>query len=244
MSHHAGESLQDGGIRRRLAAWSVHLLTSLGAVLAVLALEAAVRRDWREFFMVLAASCLIDAVDGTLARWLRVKDLVPEIDGALLDNLVDFLNYALVPAFFLLRGGILPPGSEGWAAGTVMMASCYQFSQTNAKTPDHFFRGFPSYWNIVILYLLVSGFTPETNLQVVLGLGVMVFVPVKYIYPSRTQELQDLTLLLTSIWGLMIGVIIWTLPTPSPWLVGLSWFYVVYYVAASLWLNLRENPPA
>lgn len=240
MSIHGSQSLRNEVPSRRLLAWGVHLFTSLGAVLAVLALDAVSRQSWQELFLYMAAACVIDASDGTLARWLRVKEVVPQIDGALLDNLVDFLNYAAVPAFFLFRCHLLPEGTEGVAAATVMMTSCYQFSQANAKTADHYFQGFPSYWNVVAFYLLVSGFSPELNLRIILALGVLVFVPVKYIYPSRTRELQDTTLTLTGIWGLMVAVIIYQLPDPSTWLVHVSWFYVVYYVVASLWLNGRR----
>jgi phosphatidylcholine synthase len=34
-----------------------------------------------------------------------------------------------------------------------MPASAYGFCQLDAKTGDHFFLGFPSYWNILAFYL-------------------------------------------------------------------------------------------
>jgi phosphatidylcholine synthase len=241
MSGDGGQTIERPGLPRLSLAWGVHLLTSLGAVLAVLALDAISRQSWRECFLLLGGACLIDAADGSLARWLRVKEVVPGVDGALLDNLVDFLNFAAVPAYFLLRCELLPKGTEGLAAATVMLTSCYQFSQVGAKTEDHYFLGFPSYWNIVAFYLLVSGFFPATNLRIVLGLGGLVFVPLKYIYPSRTREWQRRTLALTGLWALMVAGMIFQLPEPSPWLVKLSWVYIAYYLGASLWLNRRSS---
>lgn len=222
----------------RAMAWGVHVFTAFGAVLGMLALDAVARGAWRESLGLMAVTCLIDGVDGTMARWFRVKEVVPEIDGALLDNIVDYLNYALVPAYFLFRAHLLPGKTEALAAGVILMTSCYQFSQADAKTDDHYFKGFPCYWNIAVLYLLVGKLPPQWNLGVILACGVLVFVPIKYIYPSRTRRLQDVTLTLTTFWAAMMVAIVMQVPDPPSWLVRASFVYVVYYVVASLYLNL------
>lgn len=218
-------------------AWGVHLLTASGAILGLLALDAVSRQSWREAIFLMVTTCFIDGVDGTLARWFEVKRRIPHVDGALLDNIVDFLNYSLVPAYFFFHADLMPPGWKVAASAVILLTSCYQFCQADAKTEDHFFKGFPSLWNVAVFYLMFSGLDPRANLAVILFLGLLVFVPLKYIYPSRTTRWQDLTLTLTAIWTVMIFAIVAQLPEPPLWLVRASWFYVVYYVAASWYMS-------
>ena len=77
--------------------------------------------------------------------------MVP-LDGALLDNIADYLTYVFLPAALVAFG--LLPGPWRWAAMAPVLASGYQFRQERAKT-DESFVGLPSYWNLVLLYLLV-----------------------------------------------------------------------------------------
>ena len=71
----------------------------------------------------------------------------------------------------------------------------------------------------------------------------LVFVPIGYIYPSRTSRWQGPTVVLGALWGLEMAVIIWQLPEPSRWLVRISFVYPVYYFAVSLLLH-RARPKA
>ena len=89
-----------------------------------------------------------------MARALDVPGLLPRFDGRRLDDMVDFLNYVIVPAVFLVATGLLPHWA--WAAAPVL-ASAYGFSHVQAKTEDDFFLGFPSYWNIVAIYAWLLG---------------------------------------------------------------------------------------
>src|SRR5260221_12109011 len=119
----------------------------------------------------MGAAILIDAVDGMFARMVRIKEAVPEVDGALLDNIVDFFTYTLVPCFFLLVTNLLP---EYWRLLCVMFitfSSAYQFTQVDAKTRDHFFKGFPSYWNIVVFYLFFCQMSSTFNMVVLMSLA-------------------------------------------------------------------------
>src|SRR5205085_12097270 len=136
-------------------------------------------------------------------------------DGALLDNIVYFFTYTLVPCFFLLFTNVLP---EHWRIVCVMaitFSSAYQFTQVDAKTSDHFFKGFPSYWNIAVFYLFFWQMTPITNMSILLALAVLSFVPIKYVYPSRLDYLTHHTglrlsmLLATILWGLTIAGLLW-----------------------------------
>ena len=127
---------------------------------------------------------VIDAVDGTLARSVRVTEHVPEIDGRRLDDIVDYLTYVIVPVFFLWAGGFwLHPG---WLVAPVL-ASAIGFARVDAKTADNFFLGFPSYWNILAIYLWLFDVGPVFSTLWIAGLSIAVFVPLKYLYPSKLE---------------------------------------------------------
>jgi len=116
------------------------------------------------------------------------------------------------------------------------------FVAPDAKTTDQFFTGFPSYWNIVVLYLLLFGTSPAVNAVVLLVLSGLVFVRIGYVYPSRTPTLRPLTLVLGTAWGVMIGAIIVLWPSPPRWLAIASLGFPVYYFVLSLVLHFRRGP--
>lgn len=221
--------------------WLVHLLTASGAVLAFLSVTDAVAGDYRRAFAWLALSTAIDSVDGALARAVRVKERLPGVDGARLDDIVDYLTFVFAPAVIVARADLLPAGWGLPVASAMLVASGYGFSQTNAKTSDCFFTGFPSYWNIVVLYLFVLGLPPLANAALLLGLAVLVFVPIGYVYPSRTPALRTLTLLLATTWALLVMVMIWRLPQPPRWLVLATLVFPAYYFGLSLVLQARRG---
>jgi len=130
-------------------ALGVHGLTASGAVVGVAALLAIGAQDFSLAALLMLVALFIDSVDGTLARAARVKEVLPRFDGRRLDDMVDYLNYVIVPCVFLVAGGLLP---HWWAAAPPIPASAYGFSQVDAKTEDDFFLGFPSYWNVIAIY--------------------------------------------------------------------------------------------
>lgn len=221
----------------RALAWMVHAITASGAVMSLLAIAAAADGRWRVALTWMIAAMAVDAVDGTLARLLRVRDHTPELDGTLLDNIVDYLGYAVVPAWILMRAGLVPAGAEFLAAAAVLMSSAYQFSQVEAKTSDHFFKGFPSYWNIAVFYMFFVPAPPEANLLAVMALAMAVFVPLKWAYPSRMRRLRRLTVALTAAWGLTLLLMLRSYPATPLWLTSASLAYVLYYAGVSLWLS-------
>ncbi len=225
----------------RAAAWAVHLFTAAGAVLGLLALVAAIEGQFREAFLWLIGATIIDATDGTLARLARVAERAPQIDGARLDDIVDYLTYVFVPAVLMLRAGLFPDGGGLAIAAAMLLASAFGFSRTDAKTDDHFFTGFPSYWNIVAFYLYAGGLPSWANTGIVLGLAALVFVRVGYLYPSKTPALRRTTIGLGVAWALLCGWLVWQIPdVPRAWL-GVSLLYPAYYVTVSLWLHARRR---
>lgn len=222
--------------RGQLLAWGVHLFTASGAVWGMLALLAIMQADWVLALSWMGIATFVDAADGTLARRFRVKEVLPGFDGALLDNMVDYFTYVIVPALFLYQANLLPENLAIIGASLIILTSAYQFAQADAKTEDHYFKGFPSYWNIVAFYLLVLKLSSWANFALILFFSIMVFVPIKYVYHSRTVHFRKLTLVLSLIWGVMVVAIVILYPQTPTWLVWGSLIYVIYYVGVSLYL--------
>jgi phosphatidylcholine synthase len=231
----------------RAAAGLIHGYTATGVVLALLMVHLSYEGHVRAVLWLFLAAMVVDGTDGFLARHFKVKTVMPGFDGALLDNIVDFITYAFAPMVLLWANGYLPSGALGGVCAAVpVLASCYQFCRSDAKTEDHFFLGFPSYWNIVAFYAVVLGFGPTTT-AVVLGVfAVLVFVPIKYLYPSRTATLFRLNMTLSALWLAAYAVITAQLFDPNPVLVAASFVYPAYYTAVSLWLTVssRTRTPA
>ncbi len=226
----------------RLAAAAVHAYTAVGSVLALLMVHLAYAGEVSVVLWLFLVAMVIDGTDGFLARRFRVKEVLPGFDGALLDNIVDYITYAFAPMLLLWSAGYLPDGWLGGAVAAVpVLASCFQFCRTDAKTEDHFFLGFPSYWNVAAFYLIVLDAGTAVTTTLLLVLAVLVFVPVRYVYPSRTAVAWPLTMALTGAWLVLYAVILLQHPQPSPWLVALSAVYILYYVALSLHLTLAQR---
>ena len=224
-----------------LRAWCVHLYSALGAVVALIAILAIENGNFAQAFWLMALAVVIDATDGTLARLARVKELITWFDGDRLEDIIDYLNYVLVPCLLLLRAGLLPSQDALWVASLPLVASAYGFCQKEAKTADHYFLGFPSYWNIIVFYLYVLKTPPWVNAFVIIFLSIMVFVPVRYIYPSRSPHFRVPTNILGSLWGVALFVMIYRLPDPPRALVFASLAFPAYYTCLSLWLVLRRS---
>lgn len=223
---------------RKTLAMGVHFFTAAGAIWGLLAIYAIFRQEWRLAILWMILAIFVDGFDGMLARWTDVKKYAPNIDGALMDNILDYLNYVLVPVIFLLEARLLPEALAWPAAFAILLASAYQFTQVDAKTDEtneYFFKGFPCYWNVMVLYMLVMQMNPWLNLAFVVFFSILVFVPVKWVYPSRNTRLRSLTLALSYLYGI-IGI--WGVmqyPDVPRWVVWASFVYVGYYVVLSLW---------
>src|SRR5918995_4910260 len=197
------------------SAWLVHAYTATGALLAFLAMQAATARNFRAAFLWLFAAVLIDSTDGFLARAARVHERLPDFSGQKLDDIVDYLTFVFVPAVIVWQAGVVTGGWTIPVIAAMLLSSLFGFVSPDAKTDDHFFTGFPSYWNIVVLYLIVLGLSPVVNAVILLTLSALVFVRIGYVYPTRTTTARTLTLALGLLWGVMMLVLILQLPAPQ-----------------------------
>src|ERR687896_1692268 len=245
-------SVEDADLENPVPPWfrtkavAVHLYTASGAVLALMILVAAFQGEAVKALWLMLAALLIDSTDGLLARHFRVSEALPFFDGALLDNIVDYMTYVFAPMVLLWSGGYLPEGNAGvFFAALPLLASSYQFCRVDAKTDDHFFLGFPSYFNVVAFYAIVFEPGAGTLAAVLVACSLLVFVPIRYVYPTRTLAFRRLSLTLTALWLISYAAILLEMPEPDPLLLGFSILYLFYYFGLSLYLTgkLPETKP-
>ena len=244
---------------RKVLAYMVHLFTASGAVLAVFSLYFAARHNWYSAYLLLVIAVIVDSVDGLLARFIQVQAVLPEIDGSLLDNIIDFLVWSIVTVFIAWEAGLLPPVYDFFIVSLICIASAYQFCRTDAKsksrktpaqpdhnpdarqtkTEDYFFRGFPSAWILLVYCLLFSRTSQIFNAVILTICAVLSFVPIKCIYPTRTIMWKKTNMIVTGLW---LAALLATLLDKSPlpvWFVVFSAFYAAYYVVGSLRLTWK-----
>lgn len=224
-------------ITQKIIALTVHTFTTLGAVLAFWSLVLIVRGELQNSLYVMALAVIVDSLDGTLARLADVTIHAPFIDGSLMDNISDYLNWVFIPlfwAFTFLDLSIM-------VIFFVLITSLFGFSNTSAKTEDHFFLGFPSYWNFVVFYLYLIDASAWVNSAVMILLALMILVPIKFIYPSRTKLFRKSTIILSVPYAAIVFYMLIYLHDTPPWLILASFYYPVYYVAVSVIADRRNK---
>jgi phosphatidylcholine synthase len=224
-----------------LTAWIVHLYTASGALFAFLALNRIFYDRYQDAFFWLFLAVFVDATDGLLARRTDVASRLPRINGEKLDDIVDYLTYVFVPAFFVWHALLVPDRWSTPLVAAMLLSSAYGFSRNDAKTADGFFTGFPSYWNIVVFYLYVAGWSPEVNAAILATLVVMVFVPVRYVDPSRTVAWRAPTIGLGTIWALLMFAMLQQSPDVSQPVLWASFVFPLYYFTLSIALDVTRR---
>ncbi len=191
-------------------AYSVHLFTATGAVFSMLAMLAAVEKQWDLMFLWLVVAFIVDGIDGPLARRYHVKAKAPIIDGVLLDLIIDYLTYVFIPAFALFNSDLLP-GWTGWIAIIVItFASVLYFADTRMKTADYSFSGFPACWNMFAVVMFATRPDFWVILTLVVVLAVTMFFSVKFVHPVRTKRWRMVTLPVAVVWTVLAGWAAWT----------------------------------
>ena len=187
----------------RLAAFSVHVFTALGAGVALIALLEAVREHWAAMFAWLGLALVIDGVDGPMARRLDVIRVQPDWSGEVLDLVVDFVTYVFVPAYAIAASGLLLPFTSQVLGAGIVVTSALYFADRRMKTADNHFRGFPALWNAAAFYLFLLHPSPLLASFGVASLIVLTFVPFHVIHPVRVARLRGLNLVLMAIWAVL-----------------------------------------
>ncbi|MCP4209031.1 MAG: phosphatidylcholine synthase [Shimia sp.] len=201
----------------RALALSVHFFTATGAVFAMLAMLAAVDGKWSLMFLWLVVAFIVDGIDGPLARHYHVKQNAPEFDGVLLDLIIDYLTYVFIPAYALFKSGLMD-GWTGWFAIIIItFASALYFADTRMKTKDNSFSGFPGCWNMVVIVIFAVEPNFWVSLALVTVLAITMFLPIKFVHPTRTERWRLVTFPMALAWTFFAGWAAWVDFHPESW---------------------------
>ena len=185
-----------------LIAFSVHIFTASGAFWAFMALVAAAENQFNVMWFWLGIALLVDGVDGPLARYFKVKELLPEWSGEMLDSIIDYVTFVLIPAFALYQTGFM---EEGWSfvcAALIVCTSAIYYADTRMKSRDNFFIGFPVCWNMVVFTLFVIEPGWYIAAGVVVISAILTFMPMLFVHPVRVKTGRLTTLLVFALWAL------------------------------------------
>lgn len=221
------------GSLRIAAAFSVHLFTASGAALALLALFAAVAGQWTLMFVWLGLALFVDGIDGTLARLMNVKALLPRWSGDAIDLVVDILTYVFIPAYAVVAAGLVPGGWIGMALGMLIaVTGVLYFGDQRMKSGDNYFMGFPAVWNLVAFYLFVLAPPPWLAAVMVIALCVLTFVPIPFVHPFRVKRFRIANIVMLAAWGVLAAITLAYDLDPGPWVAAALCVLALYFIAA------------
>lgn len=221
----------------KIPAYGVHGLTAVGAALGLWSIILTYDGFYQHAMWVLALSVFIDSIDGTLARAFNIQKEAPQIDGALMDNIIDFVTWTVAPLFWAYATLEIPV----WILLICAFTSIFGFSNIRAKTSDQFFLGFPSYWNIVVFYLFLLDLPLWYCSATLLLFAIATLLPVKFVYPTKTAHFKSLTIVLGSLFFLELLLLLYLYDESPQYLIYSSFLFPVYYFGLSFYLNLKKN---
>lgn len=222
---------------KKLAALGVHLFTASGLLTGFLTLLAIQAGHWREAAFWMVCSQVIDGVDGTLARLARVQEVLPRFDGKMIDYVVDFFTYAILPAYFFYESGLAENAFQQWAGvSVILLVSALYYGRDGMVSDDFHFVGFPVMWNVVILYqVYVFDWPGWAHLFLIVLLGILHFAPLHFAYPSRATRYRGLIWAATLGMTISMALIIFQYPVRQPWLNGAAMAAAaVFFLLAAL----------
>ena len=217
-------------------AWSVQAFTASGAVVGFLAIVAISAHEWQKAMLWLLLALIIDGIDGTFARLFRVKKVLPNFDGKAMDYVIDFANYAIIPTYFFYEAAIV---DETWRMPCVvvmLIISAFYYGTPGMVSDDFHFIGFPVLWNLVVHYLFfVFSFTSMVNVGLIMFFAILHFVPIKYLYPSRTSKMMVLNVINTVLCMVSNAAVIWLYPEVNVWWAAASIITILYFIVVGLY---------
>ena len=195
--------------------------------MAILAINA---KNWSAAMAWLFAALVIDGIDGTFARLFNVKKILPKIDGKTIDYVIDFANYAIIPAYFFYRAELVFPAWNLPLTFLILLVSAIYYGIEGMVSEDFYFIGFPVLWNIVVFYLIfVFAFNPLGNAAIIIIFSVLHFVPIKFAYPSQATRFRVLTIIFSAVYLFLMPLIIWLYPDVPVYLKWLAVLILIYF---------------
>ena len=193
----------------KIRASLVHFLTGSGIIFSFLALVSVIEGYKLQTFMFLGVALIIDIIDGTLARRYKIDVIFPNIDGKTLDTIIDYINYILIPCIMLYKFNYLPQNFSLIIPIVVLCISLYSYINIKLIDASFSYLGFPSIWNIILLYLEILSFNKWINLLIIIFFVFLKFVPFKVLHPMRFPKLKktNITLLFGTIFTSLVLLI-------------------------------------
>lgn len=185
---------------QKVLAFSVHAFTATGIVAGFMAILAVADHEFKNAMLWLFLTLIIDGVDGTFARLFKVREVLPNFDGSMIDAVIDFATYAIIPAYFIYEAPLLPEDFKLFGAAIILVVSAIYYGKEGMISNDYYFIGFPVMWNMVAFYLFfVLGLSEWINFALVVFFAILHFIPVKFLYPSRTVKFRWLNIIASAI---------------------------------------------
>lgn len=232
-------------LSNKIAAWSVHIFTVSGIFLGFLALLSSINNDFTQAVFFLAFALFVDGVDGTLARRVDVQNVTPSVDGSVLDNIIDYFNYVLVPTFMIHWFGFVGENYSLLVCFLILTVSSYTFANKGIKTDDYYFSGFPALWNLVVLYFYLLETSELINIGIVIVLSVFTFIPIKYVHPIRVLEFRKTNIAMTALWCVTtVYLLLMTEPLDKSQLITLDFSIYSVWILVNLYflfITLRRS---
>ncbi len=230
------------GIGHKSLAYLVHAFTASGLIAGFLAILSINQKDWRMAMVYLILALFIDGIDGTFARLVKVKEVLPKIDGKTIDYVVDFVNYAVVPTYFLYMADLFP---SAWAipcSALILLVSAIYYGKEGMVSDDFYFIGFPVLWNLAAFYIyFVFNLPLAGNVLLVVFLAILHFVPIKFPYPSQATRWKISTKIATCIGMFVLATILYLYPEKNNILRILSILVLLYFGILSLLETFRKT---
>ena len=217
----------------------IHIFTATSCIFGFFSIIYSIEKNFLYSIYMMIITILIDSIDGSLARLFKIKKTIPQIDGSLLDNIVDYFTYVITPMFFLYFYNILH--ITYYLIFIIIISSLYQFTHKNAKTKDDFFLGFPCYWNIIIIYFYVLKLSHIMSLIILILCVILIFIPIKYIYPSKITNISNdiyikfLFLLKTVLYFISMICLVCKINIMYKFNIIYSIYYIIFYILFSIY---------
>lgn len=221
--------------------WGIHVVTSLGLALGMLALIAVLDNQPKAALLWLTAAQVLDGIDGPVARACDVRNQVPRIDGFILDLVVDFVTCVVVPAAFLYRFDLVPKELAGPVVGLVLATTALWFSRTDIQGDDHWFRGFPGVWNLIVPSLYVLSVNRTAAAIVVSTLALAQLTDIPFVHPVRVKDLRNITLPVMVVWIIALSVGVLQYPDGGHALRPILLLCPLYFAGISLRQRMIRN---
>ena len=171
-----------------IKAYLVHLLTGTGILMSFFSIISIINEDKFLTFLFLIIALFIDVIDGNLARKYNVRKFSPNVDGVMLDSIVDYINYVFIPCIIIYKFNYVPEQFLIILPILILSISLFSFSYLKVMTENYLYIGFPSIWNVVIIYLSILDLNIWDNLFILVFLIILKVIPIKVIHPMRYKN--------------------------------------------------------